>query len=339
MKKTVKITGIITGIIVTGLVLQLSNFSNIELQTAEAEKPKEKTFDEYKKWATNEIKKFKIQIIKLKSQLIKSEKTVQELQAEVRILERKNVSLENQVDYYEERLVEYEDFAKKAQKTLEKYNYLTLEDSRKSEPLLKTGPPKTTIKGQTVYWDFTDSAGHEYNWQMPIATYEYNVQRDEPFEYFSLQLPSGKVVTVVDHTRYVETSFTDVIDDIYDNAGSDAQFLYETWYLISQMTTYSYEIEEYPRYALETFSRGGGDCEDTAILFADMLRSSKHAQNWTIQLVYFDSENPYDPKSVNHVAVYVDTGEISTIIETTGKTVEEANSWNDKNIFGWSYDV
>ncbi len=134
------------------------------------------------------------------------------------------------------------------------------------------------------------------------------------------------------------TSFTDVIDDIFDNTNSDEDFIYEVWYITSQLTTYSTDIGEFPRYALETLSRGSGDCEDTAILIADMLRSSTHTKNWTIQLVYFDSDSPSLALDVNHVAVLVDTGKYSYIVESTAKDDVTMNMWNNANISGWFYD-
>ena len=86
----------------------------------------------------------------------------------------------------------------------------------------------------------------------------------------------------------------------------------------------------------ETLSRGGGDCEDTAILIAEMLKSSKHTTDWKIQLVYFDAYNPNNPKTVNHVAVAIDDGEINYILESTSK--EWPYSWQD-GVRGWYFDV
>jgi hypothetical protein len=60
---------------------------------------------------------------------------------------------------------------------------------------------------------------------------------------------------------------------------------------------------------------GGGDCEDTAILAASILDAMP--TDWKVQLVYMDADNPQDPQTINHVLVYVDTGEYQTYIETT----------------------
>jgi len=102
---------------------------------------------------------------------------------------------------------------------------------------------------------------------------------------------------------------------------------------------YSPDIGEHPRYAIETLTRGGGDCEDTVILMADMLRSSKYTEDWIIQMVYFDSVSPNNPKKVDHVALAVDTGEKCGILETTSKNIDELNMWNIDTVVGWWTDI
>ncbi|MER3408222.1 MAG: hypothetical protein C4292_05650 [Nitrososphaera sp.] len=109
-----------------------------------------------------------------------------------------------------------------------------------------------------------------------------------------LKKDDGSVIIVRDHTKFVDsTSFADIIDEVHANAGgSDRQFLYELWYITSEMTTYSPDIGEDPRWPLETFVEAGGDCEDLVILMASMLKSSAHTKDWKIQMVYFDLQNP-----------------------------------------------
>lgn len=62
---------------------------------------------------------------------------------------------------------------------------------------------------------------------------------------------------------------------------TDYDFLYETWNIVSQLMVYSEDIGETPRYPLETFLAGGGDCEDTAILFASMIIAAP--VDWDVQ--------------------------------------------------------
>ena len=199
--------------------------------------------------------------------------------------------------------------------------------------------PKATLSDQTVTWEFYDSIDNFYVWEMPIETYEGYIRAIEPDNTFRLTMDNGATVTVRDHTQFVLESFTEVIDQVYDNAGSDQDFVYQVWYIVSQLTTYSYDIGEDPRWAIETFTRGGGDCEDLAILIADMIKSSKHSKNWDVQFVYFDADNPSRAKDVNHVVVIVDSGGGHSFIEPTAKTLDAMNQWNKIGISGWFFDV
>ena len=71
-----------------------------------------------------------------------------------------------------------------------------------------------------------------------------------------------------------------------------------------------------------------------------MLRSSSHTKDWTIQLVYLDADNPTNPQTVNHVAVYVSNGDWRTFVETTAGTKEWGlEAYDNTSIRGWYYDV
>ena len=348
MNTSVKITGIIVGIILITLVVPLSNFSNTDFQTAEAEKTKENFFDEYKKWATSEIKKFKTYAAKLKSQLTQYEKINQELQTEIKYLKNDNEDLTEQIIYYQNELasyVQYEADVKEWAKQIES-EYENKVDSMtqaiqeyEEEQKIEKSKPISYVKNLKMNWEFNDSKGNRYAWGIPIETYENLIKSPEPQDLLYLKLSEEETITARDHTKFIKKSFTNVIDDLYENAGSDELFVYEVWHLISQLTIYSEDIGEDPRWALETLSRGGGDCEDTAILMADLLRSSSHTKDWKIQMVYFDSDNPTNPRSMNHVVIYIDTGEISGKLETTAKTSDGLNKWNGQQVVGWSYDV
>ncbi len=74
---------------------------------------------------------------------------------------------------------------------------------------------------------------------------------------------------------------------------------------------------------------GGGDCEDTAILLASMIEAAP--VDWVVELVYMDIDNPLDPRDVNHVIVYIDTGQDQYLIETTGD--EDMQPFDE--VVGW----
>lgn len=206
---------------------------------------------------------------------------------------------------------------------------------------------RATIYNSTVFWTFTDSKGNLYEWDMPIVTYENQVKDSEALstynsESHTLLLSSGDTITMTAFEGFVVSSFDQVIDDIYENAHDNYDFVHEVWHIVSQMTVYADDVDSSSegRFALETFTRGGGDCEDLAILVADMLRSSSYTQDWEIQLVYIDSDHPTMPQTANHVVVFVDYGESHVIVEATAEPdMYGGHPHYPDGIRGWFYDV
>ena len=196
-------------------------------------------------------------------------------------------------------------------------------------------------------WDFTDSRGNPYHWDMPMSSYDALVAKPLPQKYINLQFANGTTVQELDYTQFVGHDFSKSIDQIYDNSGSDDQFVYEVWYIVSQMTTYSLDLTNGNLWPLQVMTRAGGDCKDLSILIADMIRSSSHTANWEVKLVYMDYNNPSNPKTINHMIVEVNTGKKLYKIEATGKDPQGFHYWkdngfhywDDKNIIGWQYDV
>jgi hypothetical protein len=130
------------------------------------------------------------------------------------------------------------------------------------------------------------------------------------------------------------TSFSNVIPDLYYASSSEEEFIRTIWNIVGQMTLYSSEIGETPRFPLETLMAGGGDCEDTSILLASMLLAAP--VDWKVKLVILDSNNPTDPVAPNHVIVEVITDSNEYLIETTSKTEMTPYPYG---VRGWFYDV
>ena len=199
----------------------------------------------------------------------------------------------------------------------------------------------TTIEDGAVIWDFVDSKGNEYYWDMPMQAYEEwvldgtSVSLNNDRKSISV---NGKTFNMIQYDQFVVGGFTDVIDEIYHNSESSGDFIWEVWWIVSQMTVYREDMDERSegRFALETFTRQGGDCEDLAILIADMLASSRYTSDWTIQLVLMDSDSPTDPRKVNHMIVYVNDGNNDYYIEATG---DPSWNWYPEGVSGWWYDV
>ena len=196
----------------------------------------------------------------------------------------------------------------------------------------------TTIENGKIKWRLFDSKNNQYDWAIPIQIYESYIQLST-YPKQTILYSDGRLESIGEFSNYVVKFFTNVIDDIYENSRNDTNFIFEVWHIVSNLTVYSSDIGEHPRYAIETLVRGGGDCEDTVILMADMLKSSKHTKNWKIQMVYFDSHNPTNPKHVNHVALVVDIDTFRGILETTAKNISDLNIWNINNVIGWYSDV
>ena len=160
--------------------------------------------------------------------------------------------------------------------------------------------------------------------------------RPEGVQYVNLEdSETGQIHYVIDYRPFVvENGFTTVIPDLYRDLGNDEDFVYEIWYVVTQLTTYHPEIEETPRFPLETMLGGGGDCEDMAILIASMLKAAP--ANYVVKLVYMDADNPTDAKDVNHVVVWVETPSgYKTFVDGTSKTVMSPFTLVD----GWYLEV
>ena len=204
--------------------------------------------------------------------------------------------------------------------------------------------PLTTISGTEVHWEFYDSKGNFYAWSMPISTFEDLIQPSRDYSLYQvydnpnyIEL-NGLDVPAPNFDGFVQDSFSEVIDEIYDNSHDDSDFINEVWYVVSQLTVYDKDLtlESEGRYALETFTRAGGDCEDLVILVASMLMSSSNTSHWEFQYVLMDSDNPLDPQDMNHVILYVDDGQYVYFIEATAPP-----SWDyyPDGVNGWWFDV
>lgn len=188
-------------------------------------------------------------------------------------------------------------------------------------------PPYIYIHGRQVTMAFVKIDGTVERWEVPFDRLESDLERGHLVRANdNARLPTlnlrntetGGRYTVVDFRPLVEgETFGRVIPGLYQAAGNDEQFIREAWNIVAQLTVYSDEIDETPRYPLETLLAGGGDCEDTSILLASLLKAAP--VNWKISLLYMDSDNPGAPQAVNHVAVHVDTGWRQYTIETTNR--------------------
>jgi len=200
-------------------------------------------------------------------------------------------------------------------------------------------PPYISIQGRNVEIMFERSDGRIDGWEVSFEALESSLYRgaiaraDTPELSLSNE-ETGELHSVVDLRGFVDpTPFTTVMTDLYWEMDSDYDFIYETWFIVQQLTVYSSEVEETPRYPLETFLAGGGDCEDKAVLFASMIKAAP--VDWNIEIVYMDSYHPRAPRSPNHVVIGIDTGNERRFIETVSTGQIEFV----ENVRGWFFEV
>ena len=205
-------------------------------------------------------------------------------------------------------------------------------------------PPYIAVEGRTVYMVFMRSDGTVDGWETPFESLERSIEMGIDKRAGSLwgrdpvvnldNPDTGEQYSLWDYRAFVNPDpFETVMGDLYAEMPGGYELIHETWHIVSQLTTYSEDIGETPRYPLETFLAGGGDCEDTSILLASMIKAAPVP--WRVELVYMDIEHPEAPQDVNHVIVYIDTGEREYYIETTNHEIMEPYS----DILAWHFEV
>lgn len=130
----------------------------------------------------------------------------------------------------------------------------------------------------------------------------------------------------------IPSNFTPMARHFYDEYRTDRQRLRAAWEFTTQVNDYVSEIQETPRFPLETLLMGGGDCEDSAILLASIIYAMP--QDYDVTFWTIDADNPTDPKDLNHVVLSVTLDAGSAIIETTSN---EMLPWDRIN--GYSQPV
>jgi uncharacterized protein YdcH (DUF465 family) len=221
-------------------------------------------------------------------------------------------------------------------------NYTYLQQQYNSLSAIALTPPYIHVTGErTIDLVFYRSSGSIDRWTVPFDTLEYNLERGRitraeiKDNYIKrLENENGDVSTVVDFRPFVDSyPFRQVVDSVYYGSRNDDEFIRELWFITTQLANYNEEFGEHPRYALETFLAGGGDCEDTAILLASMLRAAP--VNWRIGLYYMDTNSPQHPINPNHVMVRVQTGTREYLIETTNN--QHMEPYQSISVKGWDF--
>jgi prefoldin subunit 5 len=208
-------------------------------------------------------------------------------------------------------------------------------------------PPYIYIQGRAITLTFRLSNGAIRSWLVDFQWLEYDIERgwskreqlrNDQLKTVILTNAAGAQIAAPDFRVFVDPSpFRDIMLSLYSDVHGDEQaFLYEAWHITRQLTKYVSDTMdvETPRYPFETLLAGGGDCEDTSILLASLLRAAPF--NWHVSLVYMDHIHPASAQKFDHVLVQFNTGTRNYYIETTSQDVMEYwGAWID----GQSYEV
>jgi len=195
--------------------------------------------------------------------------------------------------------------------------------------------PYTAISGRQVTSAWSDMDGDLYKWTWPMDIYRVWIEKPKPGDTVRLRYePTGDVYTLINFVPYVRSEFfEDVVAGLYQRSAGERVFAREVFNIVTQLTVYSEDIGEVPRWPVETLTEAGGDCEDLAILFASLLKAAPYP--YKISLVYMDSDNPTDPQDVNHVIVWVGADDWALFAECTSD-----QGWDYyEQVVGWYYEL
>lgn len=204
------------------------------------------------------------------------------------------------------------------------YNNLSSEHSDLQQKAIV--PPYIKISKREMDMTFYLRNGNIDHWTIPFDVLQWQLQRGEKtreefkdgLHWIDLVGSDGSIYSEPNYRILVDPApFENVMATMYNNSPNDEAFLDQVWYTVTQLSQYTSDgDQETPRYPLETLLAGGGDCEDSSILFASLVRAAP--VSWRVWLVFINSDTPYTETVSNHVIVRVDTGMRTYLIETTG---------------------
>lgn len=187
-------------------------------------------------------------------------------------------------------------------------------------------PPYIYVHGRTVEIAFRKMDNSVVKWVVPFDSLEASLRSGQAMRRslasntLAASWPAssrGDAYPVMDYRQFVDPGpFVEVMPALYAKAGGEEAFIREVWHIVTQLTTRSPEIGQTPHYPLETLLAGGGDCEDTAVLFASMIKAAP--VNWNVNLIYMDYYQPVSPGVVNHIIIHIHTGYSQYFVDTTG---------------------
>jgi predicted nuclease with TOPRIM domain len=178
--------------------------------------------------------------------------------------------------------------------------------------------------------------GSLHTWTKDVSELEQaittgaNIRANPSYVYLDV---NGNKVVATNYSPYIDSEpFKDFIPALYASSSSDSEFIQNVRKIISQLSVHNTEGNQIPHLPLETFLKGGGDSEDLSILLASMLMAAP--ADWDVRLVFMDIDHPQNAQTINHMIVYVDTGEEKLLLEPTNP-----DAFWTFDTQGWSLDV
>jgi hypothetical protein len=193
--------------------------------------------------------------------------------------------------------------------------------------------PYTSISEGEITWVWKDMDENLHKWVMPMDNYRSWVNTPKPRKTVALQC-NGEICTMLDYRPYVHPDeFSEVIPGLYQEGSGGREFVQEAFNLVSQLTIYSEDIGEVPRWPIETLTEGKGDCEDLTILLASLLKAAPYP--YKLSFVYIDVDNPTEPQYPDHVILAIEHEDWKVFAECSND-----QGWNFyHHIKGWFFKL
>ena len=198
--------------------------------------------------------------------------------------------------------------------------------------------PSTLIQNGTIHWRFHKIDGTITEWTVPIDTYRTYIDLPEPTAYLSLSNQNnGATYTVKDLSKYVQADFFVNVISGFTDGKTDKQFVQEVVNFKDQIVTYGSGLGDYYRWSAETITEGRGECGDTTILMASIIKAGENRAHYglSVYIWYCDANHMTNPQTVNHAIIEVKYADgTDSLIETTSDTF-----YTYDQIWGWSFSV
>jgi hypothetical protein len=144
--------------------------------------------------------------------------------------------------------------------------------------MMAIGAPLQVAKAQSSYYHMTYTWSYkgDWTWTLDIPNALYDAYKAVPLATREKNGIEGYGFLVTTHDSYIQ-SLTDKLTQISDKQGfSEYQKVSFTLAFVQSLPYTSDDVttghDEYPRFPVETLVDNGGDCEDTSILFATIVK-------------------------------------------------------------------